>query len=793
MSSSPPALAAAYQACLNEALQDAPLLIEHWYARLLDILYERSTSPSVLTEKRLMQDALVALKTHRATIEQGFAPALSKAVTADAQAGTLTNGASATRALSALRFDELELMGDAQVQEKLDGARLHQVLRLASDSGMADFSARLSTAQGYKVVKIDKNPLRPEVFSQVLLALLQSLPVSSELRSRWLVHGAQPMGDELQKLYVRLSNQLQQQGIGPAAYGVISSPEAQIRRPLSSSASSAPSPARAASAAPLVQATADVQAMPAQPASDPAAPAPLLTLDHLHRLMVGDYDNAASADPYTSIFSALESEHRDFSHTVPAAMDLLIELEQKALAAAAEKRPRSASPQPVAMIREQLKTEARSLGQSLAIEVVGLMIEQLLADSRLLGPVRQVIAHIEPAFLRLALTDPRFFSDKLHPARRLLEVITASSLAFAHENAAGFASFMQNLQAVAGELSAPHGEMEPDFAVVLQDFERRQASQGQESTQAQNRAVQALLHAEQRNLLAEKIAAEIRQRPDFVSGNRIISSFLTGPWAQVMAKERLLGEHAGLGASKAVFSLTLGDVLWSLDLAQASRHRSRLVRIIPDLLGALREGLLTIDYPLAQSKAFFDEMMAIHRLALQAEALPRDATLADGRSQIRAELDQAFDAAHQASYEQGRAQLWLAPTEAQQSGFMDSGMGQSQTGYVQTLAGPTGHDGELQAQPLIGDERVQLPLGAWVELLSGASWLRAQLTWISPHNSLFMFTSEGGRSHSMTARMLQQLLALERVKLVSQQGVLTGALDGVARAALRNSMDERAQ
>ena len=100
---------------------------------------------------------------------------------------------------------------------------------------------------------------------------------------------------------------------------------------------------------------------------------------------------------------------------------------------------------------------------------------------------------------------------------------------------------------------------------------------------------------------------------------------------------------------------------------------------------------------------------------------------------------------------------------------------------------PEGPGGQTeQAGP---ESRVGLLLGAWVELLSEERWLRAQLTWISPHNTLFMFTSGGMRSHSMTSRMLHQLLAADRLKIVSDQGVLEGALDNVARTAMRNSVD----
>ena len=94
-------------------------------------------------------------------------------------------------------------------------------------------------------------------------------------------------------------------------------------------------------------------------------------------------------------------------------------------------------------------------------------------------------------------------------------------------------------------------------------------------------------------------------------------------------------------------------------------------------------------------------------------------------------------------------------------------------------------------RPLLPEEACELQLGASVDLVAGNQWVRAQLTWISPHGTLFMFTGVGGRSHSMTARMLKQCVALGRFRLVSQQGLLDGALDTVAQTAVRNSVQGR--
>lgn len=768
---------AAYQSCLSEAFRQCPMLVTRWCANLVEALFERSMVVSDSFEKRRLQDAIAALKKNQSAIEQGFAAVLADAMAEDSEAVAVKNSDKISRSLSTLSFDDLELMGDYQIQETVDSARLLQIISLACEAGLAGFSARLSTAQGFQMVKADTNPLRPEVFAQTLLKLLHDLPADSAARSLWLLHGAQLMGRELQTLYVLLNEQLAAQGVAPAAYGVISSRTEKTARSVGiPSADDDPQWLVAPASVPgTVAPVAGADRRPGAALARAGADA-LLTLDHLHRLLVGDYDESFKEKPPVADFAV--SAYPAFSHTVPAAMEVLAELKEQGIATSRARKARVTPPLPLAQLRAQLTTEAKSMGQSLAIEVVGLMIEQMANDPRLLPSVREIIAHSEPAFLRLGVTDPRFFSDKGHPARRLLEVITAKSLAYSSENAAGFAGFMQDLQGIAALLTEEHAGDAQHFANLLKTFETSQALRSADSKALQSRAVGALLQAEQRNLLAEKIAAEIRERPDFISGNRVVTAFLTGPWAQVMARERLVSEHDAPGSRKAEFSLTLGEVLWSLNPAQTAQHRRRLVKIIPEMLEGVRAGLLSIDYPLADSKTFFDELMQLHQAALRAEPAPVDP---------RAENRQALEDVFNANDSQHRRQPWLAPAEAQNSGFMEDFAGHTQRGFSDTV--PQSQDVPAAASAAHpASESVALRLGAWVELFADDKWLRAQLTWVSPYNTLFMFTSEGGRSHSMTSRLLQNLLLQELVKVINQQGVVDGALDTVARTAMRNSV-----
>ena len=805
-------LAIAYRACINEALRQSPLLIERWSSALSDLLQSKASSASIQTEKNLLRQAVVALKIHQQDLAKRFELELTQA-TAQNENSRSVKSPAVGRSLSTVSFDDLELMGDNQVQETLEDARLQQALAQTSEFELAGFSARLSTSQGFHKVEADKNPLRPEVLAGALLKAVRNSPIDKVSQSRLLVHGALLMGKELQDLYITLDILLAGRGVKPAAYGVVTASSAnsleglgprssgELNRPTDatdrpSTASTANRPALAAKIA-----------VPAGQGVSSGSSEQLLTLDRLHRLMVGEYNDSfiPAQDPRSAVDDS-DVPRNEFSHTVPAAMHMLDELKQQGLTLNPQKKERAAPLPPVALIREHLKTEAKTLGQSVAIEVVGLMIEQLTNDYRLLLPVKQIIANAEPAFLRLAVTDPRFFNDKNHPARRLLDVITTKSLAYASEDADGFAGFMLDLNKVAELLTEAHASDAQHFATLLQDFEQRQLHRSRLADEARARGIEALIQAEDRNVLAGKIAAEIRTRPDFRAGNPAVEGFLMGPWSQVMAKEWLDGRARDKNISGSRFSLALKDILRSanaVNAADALGHRQWLNHALPRLLETLRAGLQSIDYPLDSAKDFFDHLVYVHRSALtifpvEGSKPPTfesaDGSVAKTRGEALEKVFKTGDAVD--NY------LWLAPSEAAQSGFMDFGAASAlgsglDFDSTQTQAGDAAKPGGSVDSPepfgagttVVATEAIQLKVGDWVELLSDMRWLRAQLTFISPQHTLFMFTSEGGRSHSMTSRVLSHLLMLNLVKVVNQHNVLDGALDGVAATAIRNSVD----
>jgi hypothetical protein len=84
-----------------------------------------------------------------------------------------------------------------------------------------------------------------------------------------------------------------------------------------------------------------------------------------------------------------------------------------------------------------------------------------------------------------------------------------------------------------------------------------------------------------------------------------------------------------------------------------------------------------------------------------------------------------------------------------------------------------------------------LRTGTWVELSVDRKWMRMQLTWASPHGTLFMFTSVSGSAHSMSRRTLERLRGEGLIRVVADRNVVDEALDQVAKAALKNSLDNK--
>ncbi len=713
-----------YAACLQAAAEFGAPVAQRIAGKAGEALL-RAAAAAGPDERRLLIDASRLLAQARECLRNAYPGCLHREFAALDRQEALRQ--------KPLTFDALELMGDEQVEETVEVVRGQQAVLCEVDVDLATLNALVCAAKGRATVSAQANPLRPQAWVQALRNVCLQCEVPPWALVRWLPRLSEALGPELASVYRQLCEVLRRQGISDAAFGL---------RP----------------------------AAPA-PAPRPSALAPLLTLKDLRRLLAGDGERSGHSQWAPTDFGAAGmaaepgAAPETAGLTMPWALDALQDTRQlEQVMRRLDDRRSTGDLAPGA-------APAATPAQALAQEVVRLMVDAMAGDRRLLPPVRQVLRDLEPALLRLACNDPRFFRDPHHPTRQFLTEMTDRSLAWSAPDLPGFAAFMEPLQRVAAALAGMPMETAEAFEHALRSLEDAWSQQEERGRRERANAARALIKAERRNLLARRIAERLGQRPDVRRAPQVIRHFLAGPWAQVIAAAQMADpsgcdDPGGYGA-------VADDLLWSIQPQLAAEQQPSLAKLVPRMIAALRGGLASIEYPEAKVREFLRELAVLHRLALQSAAEAPPAIASDSAARPEHERDDEF---------------WLEPTEARESSLMEAIAPSDREAVSQhaPLAVERDDENDPRGSPVAIE---QLEAGAWADLFLDGAWSRWRLAWASPQLLLFMFADGAGKYRSMTRSVLQTLIAIGALRLVSGQTIMAGALDAVAEAALRNSTE----
>ncbi len=720
------------QDCLEAVLAQSDALVDDMLRGLATALSPARGKSKPAQHSAATRAAMESLLGQGAAFKLAFGKALRVAV----YGGDTQRSRTQVR----VRFDDFQFLEEDQIDANIEVALTQQEVLLAVEDVLPALHALISSLLGWVTVQGHLNPLKPESFVYALRESLESVLPEDAQRSALMTPVAGMLGASLRQLYKEIIEWLRSQGVEPVA-------------PSSSSVGGFGAPLKT---------------------PENSVTRTMLTLDKLRRLLSGELDPGPQA-----------VGAKDFTHTVPASFvaleDMkLVEPMMKRLAARASQagaktaqgRGDAAAPvrgdAPV-VAREQ--AQRKQLGRQLGEEVVRLMLENLMQDGRLLAPVRANLQALEKALIQLSQTDARFFSERQHPARQFLDKITSRSLAFSSVDEPGFARFQKMLENAVNVLVMGESDA-PAFARLLRKLEENWGKDEQEQRQRAEEAARGLLHAEQRNLLAERLAQDFAERLQKKRVPEMVAAFLRGPWAQVVAESQL--RRTDGGSDSEGYLALVDDLIWSVQLKLARRNRARLVALVPGMLVKMRQGLELISYPQERIAVLFDELITFHEQAFETA---RAAGTDSGEVPRIAGV-----AAQTADDETGlsRDAFWIAEGEAQDSGYLqeaaDLELDFTQMPEPPEVAEP--QDWDLES----------LNTGAWVDLALGGVWVRAQLTWTSPHRTLFMFISGAGMAHSMSRRTMDRLRGMGLIRMVSDGRVMDNALDAVAQAALRNDV-----
>jgi hypothetical protein len=648
-----------------------------------------------------------------------------------------------------VRFEDIQLLDVGELDKSIELARVQQELDFTAGEALPRLNALVSTVMGWINVQPNINPLRTELFAKALRDTMAAHISIAEIRSEVLASAAGRLGVGLRQIYRELTEWLLAQGVEPAGI-------------------TPPTLAAAAATRNTEKSNETTRAV--------------VTLERLRRLLsadIGDVSNLA-ARPGS-----------DFLHTIPASLTALQDMKQvEAMIQRLElrKKQQTASAGNAAMQHVDLSLRApldgRQLGQQIGEEVTRMMLENLTQDDRLLGQVRAALQGLTSSLLDLSRADVRFFSDHRHPARQFLDRVTDRSLAYTSEQDIGYERFVQSIRAAVQSITASTEPKAVAFALEVEKLVAVWQQDDKAQMALREETARALLHVEQRNLLAQRLVDQWLGRMNDQPVPVLVRSFLTGPWAQVVAESQL---NCTSGSTDPQGYLAVVDeLIWSVQPWQARRNPVRLVELIPPMLVTLRSGLQLIAYPQRRISQFFDELIACHETVLQEARAAREKAEQAGQAAAERMAGQSREPEPEVLQEAALDDAmpseapWLGETETAEAGYLEAES-------VMPLDPATLEISEadrLEAQ----STSESISEGAWVELMLDGQWTRLKLTWSSPHRTLFMFTSTRGRAHSMSRRSMARLLSAGMIRIVSSGLMLDDALDAVAQTALRNTL-----
>lgn len=623
------------------------------------------------------------------------------------EAASPASGAQAGK--KAFSFDSLELMAEDQVDDTVELVRGQQAVLAAVEPDLVQLNALVSAVQGHELVQATANPLRPEVWVKALHRALGKAGVPPAVRAVWMQHVCPAAGPELAALYRKISQHMLQQGVAAAAFR-ISEPKHESRR---------------------------------------RADATRFTLRDLKRLVV----NASRGDGETQGLTRPGGETMN-GMTVPFAMEALkdigrvdnvVKRMQDRLRGGVWQAEKSGGGE------EAVFTPT----QTLAREVARHMVENICADPRLLPEVQDVVRALEPALQRLVIHDQRFFADRKHPARELLEDMTQRSLAWSNPDAAGFKEFLEPLQEAVQVLAGmPLQDAEP-FDFALQTL-RQSWNESEEKARRQRASIaKALIKADARNHAAAFVATDLSGRADIASASPEVRRFLLGSWTHVIAAAKLQAGDAEQDPGGHI--ALINDIIWSSQPRLAAQNPARLERVAPQLLAGIREQLSRIGASAADIEPFLASLASAHAQAMRGDtaAAPLAASAAEsGQAEWHADI-----------------LPWLSPDEVRESRLLQA------TDFTPT-------QGTEPSVPGAAALVKQLAVGDYIDVEVQHTWARWKLAWASPHGTMLMFTDARGQPQSTTAKTLQKMIESSRARSLTNGSVVGNALDAVAQAAL---------
>jgi hypothetical protein len=435
------------------------------------------------------------------------------------------------------------------------------------------------------------------------------------------------------------------------------------------------------------------------------------------------------------------------------------------------------------VLRELKNTQAAGiLGpmDSMTLDIVVLVFDYILDDNRIPDAMKALIGRLQIPVLKVTMLDKSFFSQKAHPARRLLDLLAEASIGWDPEEGHDSSLYQKVAEVVQHILNQFDDGLEV-FADALREFQAYQANEKQVSDELTSRSAQFLRNREQleiaRVIAHDAIMGSLLDQPTPAP----IRDFLLSHWENRLARVYVEKGENSPDWDDAV--ATMNDLIWSLTPKTDKEERRKLIDLLPRLLQRLDGGINAIGLGKEARDDFFSDLVKCHAVAVKAgfRGVQGDAESATASAEIA-------DLPSPESPASGPQDFEDIPTLTEAvipdpALLQEIAATQDESSDIEeiTIFGVRGEAWDEQCDSHYVSLVKHLKRGAWIEFKQedGTS-LRAKLAWISPRQGIYLFTNRlGQRAVSINAPGLAEKFRDGRAQTIDNVPLIDRAVNNV--------------
>ncbi len=249
------------------------------------------------------------------------------------------------------------------------------------------------------------------------------------------------------------------------------------------------------------------------------------------------------------------------------------------------------------------------------INLVSMLFEFILDDRTLPDSLKALIGRLQIPLLKVAVLDKTFFSRGSHPARRLLNEIASAAMGWGDQDEAQRDSLYQKIEQIVARLlndfvddPAIFSELLADFLAFVGDERRRSELLEQRTRDAEEGRAKA-------EIARQEVEYALNQRLLGKTLPEVVVRLLQEAWSKVLLLTCL--KHGTQSEEWQAALDTMDDLVWSVTPHEDDESRARLLEVVPSLLKALREGLVSAAFDPFSTGDFFTQLEALHVQTLQ--------------------------------------------------------------------------------------------------------------------------------------------------------------------------------